>query len=143
MKRFSTVVWHGSGKEGSGTITSQSKVIDHANYAWNTRFKDKKGTNPEELIAAAHASCFTMKLSFLLSDAGHVPENIETTAYVEIGEGDIKQSHLRVNAKISGIDKEVFNELAEKAKTDCPVSRILSLRVTMETSINQESVVSH
>src|SRR5438445_11138057 len=93
MKRTSTVVWHGSGKEGKGIISSQSKALNNAGYAWNTRFEEAKGTNPEELLAAAHASCFTMKLSFLLSDAGYPPETIETASTVTLEEGSITQSH--------------------------------------------------
>src|SRR5262245_27735569 len=84
MKRSSIAVWHGSGKEGKGTITSQSEALDNAPYAWNSRFSEARGTNPEELIAAAHAGCFTMKLSFLLSDAGYPPDEIETTSTVTL-----------------------------------------------------------
>src|SRR5438132_857732 len=106
FKRSSTAVWKGSGKEGSGTITTQSKLMDHALYKYNTRFAEEKGTNPEELIAAAHAGCFTMKLSFLLGEAGFVPEEIETTASVTLEKSGITDSHLSVKAKVPGISKE-------------------------------------
>jgi osmotically inducible protein OsmC len=137
MKRYSTAVWHGSGKEGNGTITSQSKAINNANYAWNTRFADAPGTNPEELLAAAHASCFTMKLSFLLSDKGFIPEEINTTSTITIEGSKITESQLVVNAKVPGINKELFTELSEKAKKECPVSNALSINITMEAKVEE------
>lgn len=135
MKRSSTAIWHSSGKEGSGKITSQSKLLNNAFYAWNTRYSEEKGTNPEELLAAAHAGCFTMKLSFLLSDAGYVPEMIETTSTVTLEENTITQSHLVVKAKVPGISEKNFLECAEKSKNECPVSKALKLKITMDANV--------
>ncbi|MGZ4034559.1 MAG: OsmC family protein [Bacteroidia bacterium] len=135
MERSSTVVWKGSGKEGKGTVTSQSKLLKEVPYAWNTRFAEEKGTNPEELIAAALASCFTMKLSFLLSDAGYVPDKIKTTAAVTLDGSSLTQSHLTVEAEIPRISKEDFEKYAEKSKNECPVSKALKLEITMTVSL--------
>lgn len=136
MKRSSTVLWRGSGKEGSGSITSQSKVLNNSFYAYNTRFAQEKGTNPEELIAAAHASCFSMKLSFVLGETGYTPESIETTSTVTLEESTITGSHLAVKAKVPDISKEQFDTCAEKAKKECPVSKALNMKITMEASLN-------
>lgn len=135
MKRSSTATWTGSGKEGRGRITTQSKLLNEAAYAWNTRFEEAKGTNPEELIAAAHAGCFTMKLSFLLSDAGYIPVEIQTTSTVTLENGNITGSHLNVRANVPGISKEKFMECAEASKNECPVSKALNMKITMETSL--------
>ncbi|MBA3705728.1 MAG: OsmC family peroxiredoxin [Bacteroidetes bacterium] len=135
MKRTSTAVWHGSGKEGTGTITSQSKKLDNAFYAWNTRYEDERGTNPEELIAAAHAGCFTMKLSFILTAAGYPPDEIITTSTVTLEESTIAQSHLVVKAKVPAIQKDLFLECAERSKNECPVSKALNLKITMQVEV--------
>ncbi len=141
MKRTSTAVWHGSGKEGSGYITSQSHALQKANYAWNTRFENEKGTNPEELIAAAHAGCFTMKLSFILEKTGFIADVIETTAEVTLDKDIIGHSHLIVKAKIPGISKNIFQECAENAKENCPVSRALFLSISMEAALTEDILV--
>lgn len=138
MKRTSKAIWHGSGKKGSGIITSQSHALENAYYAYNTRFENEKGTNPEELIAAAHAGCFTMKLSFLLEDAGFVADTIETTSEVTLEKGVIGHSHLIVKAKIPGISQEKFSECAINARDNCPVSRALFLSITMDASLTKE-----
>ena len=132
MKKSSTVLWHGAGKEGSGTITSQSKALNNSFYAYTSRYEQEKGTNPEELIAAAHASCFTMKLSFVVGEAGYTAESIETTSTVTLEESTITESHLVVKAKIPGISKEQFEACAEKTKKECPVSKALNMKITME-----------
>ncbi len=138
MKRTSTAIWHGSGKKGSGNITSQSHALENAYYAYNTRFENEKGTNPEELIAAAHAGCFTMKLSFLLEDGGFIADTIETKSEVSLEKGVIGGSHLIVKAKIPGISKEKFAEYAINARDNCPVSRALFLSITMDASLTEE-----
>jgi osmotically inducible protein OsmC len=142
MKRTSTVVWHGAGKEGSGQITTQSKVLENAHYAWGTRFADDKGTNPEELIAAAHASCFTMKLSFLLNEAGFSADTIETRSTVTLEDSTITESHLVVKAKINGIAPEKFEQLAEKTRNECPVSKALNMKISMEAKLVKENEYS-
>lgn len=136
MKKYSTATWKGSGKEGSGVITSESKALTNASYRWSTRFTEDKGMNPEELIAAAHAGCFSMKLSFLLGDAGYVPEIIQTTSTVTLEEKGITGSHLDVKAKVPGIPQERFDECAEKAKNECPVSKALNVSITMNASVD-------
>jgi osmotically inducible protein OsmC len=142
MKRTSTVVWHGEGKEGSGQITTQSKALENAHYAWGTRFADDKGTNPEELIAAAHASCFTMKLSFLLNEAGFSADNIETKSTVTLEDSTITESHLVVKAKVNGITEEKFEQLAEKSRNECPVSKALNMKISMEAKLVKENEYS-
>ncbi len=133
--RKSTAVWNGSGKEGSGHLTSQSNILNKTPYSWQSRFAEGTGTNPEELIAAAHAGCFSMKLSFVLGAAGFTPDSIETTSAVTIDAGTITGSHLVVKAKVPGITKEKFEECAAEAKATCPVSKALNTNITMEASV--------
>ena len=135
MKRTSTAVWNGTGKEGSGSITSESKVLDSVSYSWRTRFQDVEGTSPEDLIAAAHAACYSMKLSFVLGAAGFTPDSIEAVATVSVEDGVIKTSHLVVKGKIPGITAEKFQECAEEAKTNCPVSKALNLAISLEAAL--------
>ena len=126
MKRTSTAVWQGTGKEGSGYLSAQSNVLNQATYSWSSRFAEGTGTNPEELLAAAHAGCFSMKLSFVLGEAGFTPERIETSSTVTIENGTISASHLVVKAKVPGISKEKLEECAANAKANCPVSKVLN-----------------
>lgn len=135
MKRTSTAVWNGTGKEGSGSLTSESKVLDSVSYSWRTRFQDVEGTSPEELIAAAHAACYSMKLSFVLGAAGFTPDSIEAVVTVSVEDGVIKTSHLVVKGKIPGITAEKFQECAEEAKTNCPVSKALNLAISLEAAL--------
>ncbi len=139
MKRSSTAVWNGSGKEGKGHLTTQSGVLNKTSYAWNTRFENEPGSNPEELIAAAHAGCFTMKLSFVLGEAGFTPTNIETRSEVSLESGVITGSHLEVKASVPGIGREKFEECAQNAKENCPVSKALNIKITMEASLEDAS----
>ena len=135
MKRTATVTWQGAGKEGQGKVSTQSKALDNANFAYDTRFEDAKGTNPEELIAAAHASCFTMKLSFVLQEAGFTARDIKTSSTVSLENGKITTSHIIVHAKVDGINSDQFDELAEKTKAECPVSKALNLHITMDANL--------
>ncbi|MCX6292177.1 MAG: OsmC family protein [Bacteroidetes bacterium] len=135
MKRTSTAVWNGSGKEGSGHLTSQSTVFNKTQYSYHSRFEEGVGTNPEELIAAAHAGCFSMKLSFILGAAGFTPDSIVTTSAITLENGAITNSHLVVKAKVPGITKEKFDECAADAKVNCPVSKILNMSITMEANL--------
>lgn len=132
MKRTATAIWNGSGKEGGGKITSQSKALNDAQYSYKSRYEEGEGTNPEELIAAAHAGCFTMKLSFIVDEAGFKADTIETTSTVTLEGGSITNSHLSVKAKVPGITKEIFQKCADDAKLNCPVSKALSIKITME-----------
>lgn len=135
MKRSSTAKWSGSGKDGEGTITTQSKLLNNVSYTTGTRFDVAEGTSPEELIAAAHASCFTMKLSFVLDEAGTTAESIETTCTITIEDFIINNSHLIVKAKVPGMSAEKFKQCAEDARTNCPVSKVLNTKITMEAQL--------
>lgn len=136
MKRTATAVWNGSGKEGNGKLSSQSTALDGFQYSYNSRFEEGVGTNPEELIGAAHAGCFSMKLSFVLGAAGFTPESIETSCTITLDNGAITNSHLVVKATVPGIDADKFQECAEDAKANCPVSKALNMDITMEASLS-------
>ena len=135
MKRSATAAWKGSGKDGTGTVTSKSTAINNAQYSYKSRFEQGVGTNPEELIAAAHAGCFSMKLSFVLGGMGFEPESIETTSEVDLDNGVIKSSHLIVKAKVPGISPEKFQEAAKDAKENCPVSKPLNMTITLDAAL--------
>lgn len=135
MKSFSTANWKGTGKEGSGTLTSKSKVLDNTSYDFRSRFEDGEFTNPEELVASAHAGCFSMKLSFVLGAAGFTPDNIETKCTITLDNGAITSSHLQVKATVPGIDAAKFAECAADAKANCPISKLLNTEITMEASL--------
>ncbi len=139
MQRSASAVWHGSIKEGKGTISTQSGVLKDEQYSFSTRFEDGIGTNPEELIGAAHAGCFSMALSGQLTAAGVPPESIETTANVSLTKDDkgflINKIHLTTRVKAPGLDKAQFDQLAEKAKSGCPVSRLFNAEITMDATL--------
>ncbi|MHB1278199.1 MAG: OsmC family protein [Bacteroidia bacterium] len=141
MKRIATVIWKGTGKEGAGTISTQSNHLSAAPYSWNSRFEDKPGTNPEELLGAAHAACFTMKLSFLLTAAGFPPERLETTAEVHLDKDVISHSHLVVKASVPEIGEQQFENLAENAKTNCMVSKALNMDITLDARLLEHTQV--
>ncbi|SKC54992.1 OsmC family protein [Ohtaekwangia koreensis] len=135
MKRKATAVWNGSGKEGNGNLTTQSTVLQKTQYSFNSRFAEGVGTNPEELIAAAHAGCFTMKLSFVLGDAGFTPEQLSTDCLITFENGVITESHLVLTAKVPGISVEKFNECTTDAKLNCPISILLNTSITLDASL--------
>ncbi len=135
MKRTATAVWNGSGKEGNGSLTSQSTVLNNTQYSFNSRFAEGVGTNPEELMAAAHAGCFTMKLSFVLGAAGFTPDTLETSCVITLEDGTITNSHLTVKGQVQGITPEKFQECAAEAKANCPVSKAYSMEITLEASL--------
>lgn len=135
MKRNATAVWEGSGKEGKGHLTTQSTVLTETQYSYGSRFEEGVGTNPEELIAAAHAGCFSMKLSFVLGAAGFVPEKLETKCVITLENGAITSSHLILNAKVPGIDPVKFEEAVKEAEQNCPVSKLLNAEITTEYKI--------
>jgi osmotically inducible protein OsmC len=137
MTRKATAVWQGSGKEGQGHLSTQSKVLNHSQYSYKTRFEDGVGTNPEELVAAAHAGCFAMKLSFNLSGAGFVPEELKVEGQVTLEAGAVTNSHLVLSAKVPGIDLEKFAELVKDAETNCPISKLLNTKISVEFSLNE------
>jgi osmotically inducible protein OsmC len=131
-----TTVWEGSGKQGKGTFSTPSGVLDNAAISFKKRFEGEKGTNPEELIAAAHAGCFSMALAVQLEQAGHTAERLETSAVVtleKVGEGfDVTRSDLTLQAKVPGIEQAAFGEIAEKAKSGCPISKLLKAQITLD-----------
>ncbi len=140
MIKKAWAVWKGSIKEGGGTISTETGVLSQAPYGFKARFEGGKGTNPEELIGAAHAGCFSMALSLMLGEAGLTPERIETHASVTLDKaGDgfaITASHLTVTARVPGADEAGFLAIAEKAKTGCPVSKLLNARITMDATLD-------
>ncbi|MBX6380091.1 MAG: OsmC family protein [Thermoflavifilum aggregans] len=135
MKRTATAIWKGAGKTGSGQLTTQSKVLNNTPYDYKSRFEDGTYTNPEELVAAAHAGCFNMKLSFVLGEAGFTPESLETTAEVALENGAITYSKLILKAKVPGISKEKFQQCAEDAKANCPISKLLNTKIELEATL--------
>lgn len=128
--------WKGTGMEGKGTISTQSTTLDNAQLSFKTRFEQGVGTNPEELIAAAHSGCFTMQLSFLLSEAGFVPEDLDTTAKVTFEDGTITLIALELTGKVPGISAEDFQKTAQKAKEICPISKLLNTEITLSVTLN-------
>ena len=140
MIRKARAVWTGTGKDGTGSLSSDSGVLDATPYSFKTRFENEKGTNPEELIAAAHAGCFTMALSFALAKAGFSEGTLETKAAVKLDQKDggftITKSDLTLEATVPGIDADQFAELAEEAKKGCPVSKVLNAEVSLAYKLN-------
>jgi osmotically inducible protein OsmC len=132
MKHYAIANWKGSGKEGSGKLLTQSGVIKNKRYDYRSRFEDGTFTNPEELIAAAHAGCFSMKLAFVLGAAGFTPSRIETKCTVTIENGTITNSHLVVRAKVPKLRSKNFPQYAEEAKATCPVGKALNCEITMD-----------
>jgi lipoyl-dependent peroxiredoxin len=139
MDRSASAVWHGSLKEGNGTISTQSGTLKDTQYSFKARFADGVGTNPEELIAAAHAGCFTMALSGQITTAGFTADSIETTAALTLDVHDkptITKIHLTTKAKVPGLDKAKFDELAHNAEIGCPVSRVLkAAEITLDATL--------
>ena len=139
ITRTATARYEGFGKEGKGHVSTQSGVLSDQSYGFGSRFETEKGTNPEELIAAAHASCFTMALSFALAKAGHSDGTLETEARVKLDkDGDgfkVSRSDLTLTASVPGIDEDEFRELAEGAKANCPISKLLNAEITLEAKL--------
>lgn len=135
MKHHATANWKGSGKEGTGKLTTQSLVLKNKKYDYKSRFEDGTFTNPEELVAAAHAGCFSMKLSFVLGTAGYTPRKIETTCTITLENGTITESHLDVKAKVPRMKADKFAECAADAKANCPISKLLNTNITMDASL--------
>lgn len=140
MIRKATATWTGNGKEGKGRLDSASGVLKDTPYGFNSRFEDGPGSNPEELLAAAHAGCFTMALAFQLEKAGFTADELRTEAAVSLGkDGDgfsINRSALTLTARIPGIDKAKFDELAQVAKTGCPVSKLFNAEITLDATLS-------
>lgn len=135
MKRNATAVWNGSGKEGHGHLTTQSTVLQQTQYSFNSRFADGIGTNPEELVAAAHAGCFTMKLSFVLGGMSLTPESLETTCTITLDNGSITNSHLVVKGKVPDATEEQFAAAVKDAEANCPISKLFNTSITSEAEL--------
>jgi len=141
MKRSGSAVWKGDLKSGQGTVSTESGVLSNSQYSFTTRFEDGKGTNPEELIAAAHAGCFSMALSSELGKLGVTAESIRTTATVSLEKTDagftITAVHLDLKAKVPGADKATFETATNNAKKGCPVSRVLNAEITLDATLER------
>ena len=135
MKRNATAVWNGTIKEGKGYLTTQSTILKQAQYSYTSRFEEGIGTNPEELMAAAHAGCFTMKMSADLTGAGYSPEMLETSCTITLDNGVITTSDLVLKAKVDGISDEEFQKIATGAKANCPVSKAYNLEMSLQASL--------
>lgn len=136
MKRNATAVWNGTGKEGSGHLTTQSTVLNKTQYSFNSRFADGIGTNPEELVAAALSGCFAMKLTFVISGAGFTAETIDVNSTITLDAGAITNAHLVVKAVVPGISQEAFDACMEDVKANCLISKLLNVDKTYEVTLN-------
>ena len=136
MIRNATAVWSGSGKEGNGQLTTDSKVLNNPPYNYRKRFENEPGTNPEELVAASHAGCFTMKLSFVLGEMGVTAERLETKCEITFEGGAVTKSHLTVTGNVPGIDKAKFEEAVKNAEQNCPISKLLKTEITSEATLS-------
>ena len=141
MKRIASAVWQGDLKNGQGSISTESGVLKETQYSFSTRFENGIGTNPEELIAAAHAGCFSMAFSAELGRAGFRPDTIHTTATITMEKTDagftVTESHLDMTAKVPGIDQPQFNAIANGAKAGCPISRLLNARISLDATLEE------
>ena len=135
MKRNATAVWNGSGKEGNGNLTTQSTVLNGTQYSFGSRFEEGIGTNPEELVAAAHAGCFTMKLSFVLNEAGFTAESLVTMCTITFECGVLTDSHLVVTGSVPGISDEVWAASVTNAEQNCPISQVLKCNISSEATL--------
>jgi osmotically inducible protein OsmC len=140
MIRKARAVWQGTGRDGTGALTTDSGILSSTPYSFKTRFESEPGTNPEELIAAAHAGCFTMALAFQLQTAGFTPTELSTEAAVSLvpdgGGFKIDKSALTLKATVPGIDKAKFDELAGLAEKNCPVSRLMNAQITLDATLS-------
>ncbi|KIC90996.1 MULTISPECIES: OsmC family protein [unclassified Flavihumibacter] len=135
MIRNATAVWNGTGKEGDGHLTTQSGVLSETQYSFSSRFESGIGTNPEELVAAAHSGCFTMKLSFVIGEAGFTPQKLETKCEITFENGAVTKSHLTVQGKVPGMSKEQFDAAVKNAEENCPISKLLNTAISSEATL--------
>jgi lipoyl-dependent peroxiredoxin len=133
--RRASATWKGTGKEGSGTVSTQSTVLNNTQFSFGSRFEEGVGTNPEELIGAAHAGCFSMKLSFIIVAVGFTADSINTSAKVTLEDGKISAIHLDVKAKVPGMNADQFATAANDAKANCPISKSLNAEITMDAAL--------
>lgn len=136
MRRNATAIWEGTGKEGKGTLSTQSTILNNTQYSFNSRFENGPGTNPEELVAAAHAGCFAMKLSFALNGAGFTATKLDAKCVVTLGDGEVTSSEITLNAEVPGISEDKFAECVKDAEQNCPISKLLNTNITVEYTLN-------
>jgi osmotically inducible protein OsmC len=136
MKRSAVAVWNGTGKEGKGHLTTQSTTLNKTQYSFSSRFEEGVGTNPEELVAAAHAGCFAMKLSFNISGAGFTPDTLEAKSVVTLENGSVTSSFITLKAVVPGISEEKFAELVADAEKNCPISKLLNAEIKVDYTLN-------
>jgi len=136
MKRTATAVWSGTGKDGNGNLTTQSGVLKATQYSFGSRFEEGIGTNPEELIAAAHAGCFTMKLAFNLQTEGFAATELKTIGQIVLEDGRITQSNLTLTARVDGISEAQFADLVKDAEENCPISKLLNTTISVTHTLN-------
>ena len=136
MKRSAVAVWNGTGKEGKGHLSTQSTVLDKTQYSFSSRFEEGVGTNPEELVAAAHAGCFAMKLSFNVTGAGFTPDTLEAKAVVSLENGSVTSSVITLKAVVPGISEDKFAELVSDAEKNCPISKLLNAEIKVDYTLN-------
>ena len=137
MKRKATAVWNGTGKDGKGHLTTQSTVLNKTQYSFSSRFEEGIGTNPEELVGAAHSGCFSMKLAFNLQAAGFTPDELKTDCEIVFEDGTIVASNLSLIATVPGIDNAKFDELVKDAEANCPISKLLNTKISVSYTLNQ------
>ena len=135
MKRTANAIWTGSGKDGKGILSTQSTTLNKAQYSYKSRFEEGVGTNPEELVGAAHAGCFAMKLSFVLQGMGLIPDSLDVQSEITLGDGAITLAHLTLKAKIPGITQVQFEEATADAKANCPISKLFNTTITLDASL--------
>lgn len=136
IKTHSNAIWNGTGKDGKGSINSQSGVLNQTQYGFQSRFAEGIGTNPEELIASAHAGCFSMKLAFNLQAANFTPKELNTVCEIVFEDGVIIESNISLNAKVAEISNEKFDELVKDAKANCPISKLLNCKISVTSQLN-------
>ncbi len=137
MKRRATAVWNGTGKDGKGHLTTQSTVLNKTQYSFSSRFEEGIGTNPEELVGAAHSGCFTMKLAFNLQAAGFTADELKTDCEIVFEDGTIVASNLNLIATVPEIDNAKFDELVRDAEANCPISKLLNTKISVSYTLNQ------
>jgi lipoyl-dependent peroxiredoxin len=135
MEHHAQVLWFGSGSDGSGMITTQSDLIHQGQYSFSSRFENDKGTNPEELLAAAHASCYTMNLSCVLGMAGFIPDRLQTTSFIVSQKNEIVESHLEIIADVPNLDQQGFDRLVQRALQTCPITNLMKVKITTKHSL--------
>ncbi|RYC70295.1 MULTISPECIES: OsmC family protein [Spirosoma] len=136
IKRNATAHWTGTGKDGKGTLSTASTVLNQTQYSFNTRFADGVGTNPEELVAAAHAGCFAMQLAFNIQQAGFAADSLDVQCTVTLEDGSISSSTLKLTASVPGLEKEKFDELVEHAEKNCPISKLFNTTINVDATLN-------